>query len=261
MVVALPFVSPHLAIAQVTPDGRTATSITRNGATANVRTGTIANNHGVNSFSSFNVRQGATVNLHAPNGTRGTINIVNGSQAQIHGIVRGMQNGSVGGDVYIAAPNGVVVGPTGTIRAGSIGLSTPSQSVVNNLFGTGGSVNPQGIGQIIDGTVPLSPGNIAVNGALTADQRVRLRAGGQVNVGGSITAGQTVDIYGQTGVTFSGTSTVRAQDGNTGGTVRVPMVMRAPVGATGRATGPHLHWSLKWHLTRLDPILFTGPMP
>ena len=32
------------------------------------------------------------------------------------------------------------------------------------------------------------------------------------------------------------------------------------VGATGRATGPHLHWSLKWHLARLDPILFTGPM-
>ena len=33
------------------------------------------------------------------------------------------------------------------------------------------------------------------------------------------------------------------------------------VGATGRATGPHLHWSLKWHLARLDPLLFTGPMP
>lgn len=32
-------------------------------------------------------------------------------------------------------------------------------------------------------------------------------------------------------------------------------------GSSGRATGPHLHWSLKWHLTRLDPILFTGPMP
>lgn len=32
------------------------------------------------------------------------------------------------------------------------------------------------------------------------------------------------------------------------------------IGATGRATGPHLHWSLKWRDARLDPILFTGPM-
>ncbi|MEM6908897.1 MAG: M23 family metallopeptidase [Pseudomonadota bacterium] len=33
------------------------------------------------------------------------------------------------------------------------------------------------------------------------------------------------------------------------------------VGASGRATGPHLHWSLKWKDARLDPLLFTGPMP
>jgi len=33
------------------------------------------------------------------------------------------------------------------------------------------------------------------------------------------------------------------------------------IGSTGRATGPHLHWSIKWHLTRLDPLLFVGPMP
>lgn len=33
------------------------------------------------------------------------------------------------------------------------------------------------------------------------------------------------------------------------------------IGATGRATGPHLHWSLKWHDARLDPLLFLGPMP
>lgn len=32
------------------------------------------------------------------------------------------------------------------------------------------------------------------------------------------------------------------------------------IGATGRATGPHLHWGMKWRDARLDPLLFTGPM-
>ena len=32
------------------------------------------------------------------------------------------------------------------------------------------------------------------------------------------------------------------------------------IGSTGRATGPHLHWGLKWRKSRLDPILLTGPM-
>ncbi len=32
------------------------------------------------------------------------------------------------------------------------------------------------------------------------------------------------------------------------------------VGSSGRATGPHLHWSLKWNNARLDPLLFVGPM-
>ena len=33
------------------------------------------------------------------------------------------------------------------------------------------------------------------------------------------------------------------------------------VGMTGRATGPHLHWSLKWRDSRIDPLLRAGPMP
>ncbi|WP_241462074.1 M23 family metallopeptidase [Aurantiacibacter marinus] len=33
------------------------------------------------------------------------------------------------------------------------------------------------------------------------------------------------------------------------------------IGSSGRATGAHLHWSIKWHLARLDPLLFVGPMP
>ncbi|MDX8356159.1 M23 family metallopeptidase [Sphingopyxis terrae] len=32
------------------------------------------------------------------------------------------------------------------------------------------------------------------------------------------------------------------------------------VGATGRATGPHMHWGLKWREARLDPGTLAGPM-
>ncbi len=33
------------------------------------------------------------------------------------------------------------------------------------------------------------------------------------------------------------------------------------VGMSGRATGPHLHWSIKWRDSRIDPLLLAGPMP
>lgn len=33
------------------------------------------------------------------------------------------------------------------------------------------------------------------------------------------------------------------------------------IGATGRATGPHLHWSMKWRDSRLDPLVFLTGEP
>ncbi|WP_239987553.1 M23 family metallopeptidase [Sphingosinithalassobacter portus] len=33
------------------------------------------------------------------------------------------------------------------------------------------------------------------------------------------------------------------------------------IGMTGSATGPHLHWSMKWRAARIDPLLIAGPMP
>ncbi|MES2336717.1 MAG: M23 family metallopeptidase [Pseudomonadota bacterium] len=49
-------------------------------------------------------------------------------------------------------------------------------------------------------------------------------------------------------------------DVRVGERVRQGQVIGA-VGATGRATGPHLHWGMKWRDARIDPLLLAGPMP
>ena len=41
----------------------------------------------------------------------------------------------------------------------------------------------------------------------------------------------------------------------------VPGDIVAEVGATGRATGPHLDWRMNWFKARVDPELLVGPMP
>lgn len=36
--------------------------------------------------------------------------------------------------------------------------------------------------------------------------------------------------------------------------------MLGTIGATGRTSGPHLHWGMKWRDARIDPVVLAGPM-
>lgn len=48
-------------------------------------------------------------------------------------------------------------------------------------------------------------------------------------------------------------------DVRVGDRVRQGQIVGA-IGMTGRATGPHLHWSMKWQAARIDPLLVAGAM-
>jgi filamentous hemagglutinin family protein len=213
------------AWAQVIADGRTATTISGSGSVSNVHTGTISQGHGVNSFVQFNVGNGQTLNIHVPNGAAGTLNIVNGGQSAIHGMVNSIQNGSVGGNLYIANPNGFVVGPSGVIRGGSVSLSTPSQSAIDGVFGPSG-MSGSHVTSLLNGTAPLGPGHINMHGRIEAQDRIGLRAGGTTRVDGVLRAGGVgngqIIINGQQGVTIGPNARITAQsNGGAGGRISV----------------------------------------
>lgn len=176
--------SPVLSFAQsvpvgvnnIVPDGRTATTVTTNGATSTVTTNTISGPNAFNSFSQFQIGRGATGNLILPNGTNNLINLLNSNDpAVINGVLNGYKNGQIGGNIYFAAPGGFVVGSSGTVNVGSLNVTTPTREFVDGVINHAGQINQGAVDNLLAGTVPLSPdGNIRIRGRVNAIDAVRL---------------------------------------------------------------------------------------
>ncbi|WP_316014687.1 leukotoxin LktA family filamentous adhesin, partial [Roseobacter sp. HKCCA0434] len=183
------------AAQDVIPDGRTNTSVTVNGLVSDVRTGTISGGVGVNTLRQLNASSGRTVNIHVPQGTDTTVNLVSDRASRIDGTLNSVMNGSVGGTMIVANPNGVIVGAGGQINAGGLSVSTPSREFVEDFVRPDGSIDTGARDALIDGTADLAPGDIVVDGAVTA-RDVALRAGGDILVGGTIDVGAREALVG-----------------------------------------------------------------
>ncbi len=184
------FAAAPLAVAQsITPDGRTATSVTTLGAVTDVRTSTLQGGNAFNSFSTFSVPALTTTNLHVPGGAANLVNIVRDQRTTVDGLLNAVQDGRIGGNVWFANPFGFVVGAGGVVNVGSLNVSTPTQQFVDTFFTAPGLADAGAVSSLLAGTAPRSgTGLISIQGTVNAINGVNLSAG-TVNVGGVVYAG------------------------------------------------------------------------
>jgi filamentous hemagglutinin family protein len=188
-VASLPLLMSPAAWAQaIQADGRTLTTVTTAGAVTDVRTATVSGNTGFNAFMHFSVNAGHTANLHVPGGALNLVNIVRDTRTDIHGTLNAIRDRRIGGNVFFANPHGFVVGAGGIVNVGALSVSTPTQGFVDRFFTAPGVVDAGALGQLLNGTAPLSPAAIRIDGRINAIDGVELAAG-TVSVKGAVLTG------------------------------------------------------------------------
>lgn len=163
----------------------------------------VVNSAAVNAFKHFELDQGRIANMYmgtqsAPNAASSLVNFVN-NQASISGTVNAIRNGAIGGNLYFLSPNGVVVGASGAINAGSVHLMAPSQSEYNAMVG-GSGVNDTAFSQrwskIQDGSIALNAeATITVAGKIHAVDGIGIHAGSvNIKTGAALTSSDALDF-------------------------------------------------------------------
>ncbi|HEY1930070.1 MAG TPA: MBG domain-containing protein, partial [Caulobacteraceae bacterium] len=156
--------------------GRATISVSGQGATV-----TQSSQRAIIDWKSFGVSAGAWVQFVQPNASSAILNrVTGGNPSQIYGQIK------ANGQVFVINPNGVIVGPTGTIQAGAFVAST--LDVSNSAFMAGGAldftggsaaqVQNLGFVQAADGDVVLIGRSIDNAGTIRASQGVAALAAG-----------------------------------------------------------------------------------
>ena len=178
-----------------------------------------------NDFAKFNLDAGDVANLEF--GAASTlVNVIRDSSAsEINGQVNAIKNNKIGGKLIFANANGIIVGSSGAIHAGSIVLMTPTKKFLDGIPGTEDSPGVEGVtaenfdvkfSDLVK--IPISSsGTITVSGNLFALDGVKIKAQSITVDGAQILTGQAaVTALGQItnlGDTDAGTALVANSDG------------------------------------------------
>ena len=163
--------------------------IETSGNVQNIYAGKVQNQVGTSVFNKFDLDQNHIANMHfhtaeAPGNEANTlINFVN-SKININGTLNAVRNGKIGGNLYFLSREGLVVGKTGVINAGTFNVQTVDGSSSLTDFAT------------LDGLYRSSPniikqsdmytnkhGTIEVYGQINTVDGIRLKAGRSVTIG------------------------------------------------------------------------------
>ena len=130
---------------------------------------------GFRGYEKFNLDAGDVANLNFSDIST-FVNLVD-NNIKINGVVNSVRDGSLyGGKAIFVSPNGMVVGASGVLNVGSLGVYTPSESSYKNF-----KKNPTGSG-LNAITLGVNSGEVTINGKILSVGDINLR-GGQITVG------------------------------------------------------------------------------
>lgn len=140
-----------------------------------------------NKFTKFQVGEKHLVDMHLPTNTNHLVNFVD-NKISVNGTVNALKGSKVGGNLYFVSPQGMIVGKTGVINAGSLTAVITTDDAYKKYSELSDKKLPLGLGQkeeealatlqkMQQGEVPLNPaGVITVNGSINTGNRITLAA-------------------------------------------------------------------------------------
>lgn len=129
-----------------------------------------------NGFATFDVSSGDTVNLHLPSGAQNLVNLVD-NRAIVNGTVNSyLSSGSVGGHVFFADAQGMVVGSSGVLNVGALSIVAPSADAMSTLYGEASAGGGATTTALLQGSLAHDGADVSMDGTVHATSGVRIQA-------------------------------------------------------------------------------------